>query len=152
MPIVRKIRLSDNMQTNLRDKSREFFVVYYSTCVIRFSCKSHIRNQYTITALNINIWLWKEYEWYNLYYCLYGIFPSLIWCILKGCPFLALYRQPSRVYKYSCWLRIWFALLRSKSVWRADPSYQVVVLSHLHNRSRFTSMRILWSCIPVNVK
>jgi hypothetical protein len=39
MSIVRKIRLSDNMQN-----IRELFVVYYFTCVIRFSSKSYIRN------------------------------------------------------------------------------------------------------------
>jgi hypothetical protein len=36
MPMVRKSRLLDNMQTNLRDKIRELFVVYYFTRVIRF--------------------------------------------------------------------------------------------------------------------
>jgi hypothetical protein len=50
MPIVRKTRLSDNMQTNLRGKIRELIVVYYSTHVIRFSSKSHIQNQYTFIA------------------------------------------------------------------------------------------------------
>jgi hypothetical protein len=36
------------MQTNLRGKIRELFVVYYSTWVIRFSSKYHIWNQYTV--------------------------------------------------------------------------------------------------------
>jgi hypothetical protein len=47
-PIVKKTRLTDNMRTNLRGKIRELFIVYYSTCVIRFSSKSYIQNQYTI--------------------------------------------------------------------------------------------------------
>jgi hypothetical protein len=50
MPIVRKTRLYDHMRTNLRGKIRELFVVYYSTRVIRFSSKSHIRNQYIVIA------------------------------------------------------------------------------------------------------
>jgi hypothetical protein len=50
MPIVRKTRLSDNMQTNLQGKIRELFDVYYSTCVIQFSYISHIRNQYAVPA------------------------------------------------------------------------------------------------------
>jgi hypothetical protein len=37
-----KTRLSDNMQTSLRGKTRDLFVVYYFTHVIRFSSKSHI--------------------------------------------------------------------------------------------------------------
>jgi hypothetical protein len=50
MPIVRKTRLSDNMRTSLRGKTRDLFVVYYFTHVIRFSSKSHIRNQYKVIA------------------------------------------------------------------------------------------------------
>jgi hypothetical protein len=62
MPIVRKTRPSDNMWTNLRGKISALFVVYYSTRVIRFSSKSHIRNQYTVIAWNINI----NYEQRNI--------------------------------------------------------------------------------------
>jgi hypothetical protein len=50
------------MRTNLRGKIRKLFVVYYSTRVIRFSSKSHIQNQYTVIAWNINInYKQKEY-------------------------------------------------------------------------------------------
>jgi hypothetical protein len=55
IPIVKKTRLSDNMQTSLRGKTMDLFVVYYSIRVIRFSSKSQIRNQYTVTEGNINI-------------------------------------------------------------------------------------------------
>jgi hypothetical protein len=62
MPIIRKTRLSNNMQTNLGGKIRELFVVYYSTHVIRFSSKSHIQNQHTVIAWNIN----NNYEQRNI--------------------------------------------------------------------------------------
>jgi hypothetical protein len=50
MSIVRKTRLTYNVQSNLIGKIRELFVVCYSTGVIRFSSKSHIPNQNAFIA------------------------------------------------------------------------------------------------------
>jgi hypothetical protein len=89
MPIVRKTRLTDNMRTNLKGKIRKLFVVYYSTRVIRSSSKSHIRNQYTVIALSINInYEQKKYWIIQFYYCFWSIFPSILMLCCK-----ILYRQ-----------------------------------------------------------
>jgi hypothetical protein len=51
------------MRTNPRDEIRKLIVVYYSTRVIRFILKSHIRNQYSYKIeykhliMNIEIWI-----------------------------------------------------------------------------------------------
>jgi hypothetical protein len=45
----------NNMLPLIISKIRKLFVVYSFTRVIRFSSESHIQNQYTVLAWNINI-------------------------------------------------------------------------------------------------
>jgi hypothetical protein len=78
MPIVRKIRLSDNMRTNLRGKIRELFLcLLFHTCNEVFLQISYSEPIYSYNMKYKHLIMNKGILIIQLYYCLWGIFPSV---------------------------------------------------------------------------